>query len=105
MWHLPLMQAQEAITLHVQLKLLKKQMRRKEIQPLPMLQKLAKISMEPTPMPFKFRSLAELYERKTKYSPSSSPIPLPSEENFVISSDEELENLMLEMGNMIDNGM
>ena len=42
---------------------------------------------------------------QNQYSPSSSPIPLPSPELYTISSDEELENSMIEMGNFIENGM
>ena len=38
------------------------------------------------PKPFKFRSLSEL-NKKPSVSPSSSPIPLPSEDTFIISSE------------------
>ena len=64
----------------------------------------AKISKEQTRRPFKFRDLSELNAKKN-YSPTSSPIPLPSPEVYTISSDEELENSMIELGNNIDNGM
>lgn len=48
------------------------------------------------PKRFKFRSLKELNYRKPR-SVTSSPIPLPSEESYTISSDEELENSMIKM--------
>ena len=62
----------------------------------------AKISREPMRKPFKFRSLSEL-NKPSKYSPTSSPIPLPSTEEFTISSDEELENSMLLMDQNVTN--
>ena len=61
----------------------------------------AKISREPMRKPFKFRSLSEL-NKPSKYSPTS-PIPLPSTEEFTISSDEELENSMLLMDQNVTN--
>ena len=47
--------------------------------------------------PFKFKSLEELNKIRSKYSPTSSPIPLPSPQKCEISSDEDLENYMIEL--------
>lgn len=63
----------------------------------------AKISFEPTKRPFKFRSLAELNKKEID-SPTSSPIPWPSPEVFNISSDEELEQSMIEIEKEVTNG-
>ena len=45
---------------------------------------------------FNFRSLSGKNQKK-KDSLSSSPIPWPSPEVFVVSSDEELESSMLKL--------
>ena len=37
------------------------------------------------------------------YSPSSSPIPIPSPDVFVISSDEELEMSMIKLGHKLES--
>ena len=53
----------------------------------------AQISKEPRKDKFKFRSLKELNKKAS--SPSSSPLPWPSDDTLVISSDEELEVSMV----------
>ena len=55
---------------------------------------VAQISKEPRKDKFKFRSLKEL-NQKASPSPSSSPLPWPSHDTLVISSDEELEVSMV----------
>ena len=55
-----------------------------------------KMANKPEVSKFRFKSLTELNNMEPNYSPTSSPIPLPSCENYDISSDEDLEKLMVE---------
>ena len=61
-----------------------------------------KMGMKQKECKFRFRSLEELNKLKPNYSPTSSPIPLPSPEKFDISSDEDLEMYMAEVESSIN---
>ena len=54
---------------------------------------------------FRFKTKEELDDAQQNYSPTSSPIPLPSLPRYEISSDEDLENYMLELESSINNSV
>ena len=57
-----------------------------------------KVEIKEAHKPFRFKTTEELNTKKARYSPTSSPINLPSEgsdDTLIISSDEELEVSMI----------